>query len=136
MSNRPKSRILRFVAALVAVVVVAFFAWRWWIVPDWHFPVERITLASGVPKFSPGGLIPEECVSVAFEVRQRTWRSVTRVIVDERIERGGAAYAFVGTSRGVVYTLRVAGIDSWEIVAEATWSSDPRRHVLQLNHDA
>ncbi|MEQ1934096.1 MAG: hypothetical protein ABL962_09480, partial [Fimbriimonadaceae bacterium] len=131
VSNRPKSWILGIVAAVVAVAVVAFAAWRWWSVPHRHFPVERVSLVSGVPQFSSGGLIGEECVAVAHAVRQRTWRSVARVIVDDRKERGGAAYAFVGSKHGVVYTLIPWGIDGRKIVAETTWAGDPRKHVLQ-----
>ena len=100
--------------------------------PSWHFPVERLGLVNSIPEFSAGGLIPEERVSVAYAVRQRTWRPVARVIVDERKGPGSAAYAFVGSRSGMGYTLQPRDLDSWAIVSGMPWSGNPRTHVLEL----
>ena len=129
MSSPLQSRILKIRTVALLLILAAFASWRWWSSPSRNFPVEHVSWADNVPSFSSGGLIPEEQYSVANGVRQRTWRSVARVIVDNHAEQDARAYAFVGNSQGSVYTLRPAGLDSWEVAGEDRWAGDPHAYV-------
>jgi hypothetical protein len=99
---------------------------------DISFPVEELKITGASIEFVDAGIIPEECISVAHEVRQHEWRSVSRVIVDRRNPSRRIAYAFVGSKQGTVYGLSPEGIDSWRIVSQSTWNGSPREHVLHI----
>src|SRR4051812_43467963 len=110
---RTASRRLASIATCLFLIgsVALLLHWRTHLVAS--FPTEYVTVKDDRPEFTADALTPEECISAAILIKAHTWRSIRRVIRDDRFERFGPAYAFTGATSGTVYTLGDAGLDSF-----------------------